>query len=200
MVTPPPLVLGFERFDDYLAHSRYFGATARRCANRIARRRSRWTDKTTGLTRTSWASTSFMAAAPVSASAFGAEGVKGRTVPPCALTWRIARWVIPARWRCRCALARRGAGYRRIDATAGRPTLCNLARTATGTFRARRTSPGPPFARSGRSLPAGRCGTDPTGEVAPVGLTAFDFRSVEGWAMPAVRRGSTTTCVFRRRA
>lgn len=32
----PPLVLGFERFADYLAHSRYFGATAGRCANRIA--------------------------------------------------------------------------------------------------------------------------------------------------------------------
>lgn len=32
----PPLVLGFDRFDHYLAHSRYFGATAGRCANRIA--------------------------------------------------------------------------------------------------------------------------------------------------------------------
>lgn len=31
----PPLVLGFETFEDYPAHSRYFGATAGRCANRI---------------------------------------------------------------------------------------------------------------------------------------------------------------------
>lgn len=31
----PPLVLGFEAFESYPAHSRYFGATAGRCANRI---------------------------------------------------------------------------------------------------------------------------------------------------------------------
>jgi aldose 1-epimerase len=31
----PPLVLGFERFEDYLGHSPYFGATPGRCANRI---------------------------------------------------------------------------------------------------------------------------------------------------------------------
>jgi aldose 1-epimerase len=30
-----PLVLGFERFDDYPVHSPYFGATPGRCANRI---------------------------------------------------------------------------------------------------------------------------------------------------------------------
>jgi len=30
-----PLVLGFERFEDYLAHSPYFGATPGRCSNRI---------------------------------------------------------------------------------------------------------------------------------------------------------------------
>lgn len=32
----PALVLGFPDLPDYLAHSRYFGATAGRCANRIA--------------------------------------------------------------------------------------------------------------------------------------------------------------------
>jgi aldose 1-epimerase len=32
----PPLVLGFDNFDDYPAHSPYMGATAGRCANRIA--------------------------------------------------------------------------------------------------------------------------------------------------------------------
>src|SRR3546814_9064219 len=31
----PPLVLGFESFDDYPRHSPYFGATLGRCANRI---------------------------------------------------------------------------------------------------------------------------------------------------------------------
>ena len=31
-----PLVLGFERLEDYLDHSRYFGAIAGRCANRIS--------------------------------------------------------------------------------------------------------------------------------------------------------------------
>lgn len=31
-----PLVLGFERMEDYVAHSPYFGAVAGRCANRIA--------------------------------------------------------------------------------------------------------------------------------------------------------------------
>ena len=33
-----PLVLGFDRFEDYPAHSPYFGAIAGRYANRIARR------------------------------------------------------------------------------------------------------------------------------------------------------------------
>ena len=32
----PPLVLGFERFEDYPRYSPYFGAIAGRCANRIA--------------------------------------------------------------------------------------------------------------------------------------------------------------------
>ncbi|HEX2147671.1 MAG TPA: aldose epimerase family protein [Pseudorhizobium sp.] len=31
----PPLVLGFDKFDDYPRHSSYFGATPGRCANRI---------------------------------------------------------------------------------------------------------------------------------------------------------------------
>lgn len=31
----PPLVLGFQTFDNYLSHSPYFGAVAGRCANRI---------------------------------------------------------------------------------------------------------------------------------------------------------------------
>ena len=31
-----PLVLGFDRFEDYLVHSPYFGSTAGRYANRIA--------------------------------------------------------------------------------------------------------------------------------------------------------------------
>lgn len=34
-----PLVLGFERFEDYEQHSPYFGATPGRCANRIAKGR-----------------------------------------------------------------------------------------------------------------------------------------------------------------
>lgn len=34
-----PLVLGFERFEDYEQHSPYFGASPGRCANRIARGR-----------------------------------------------------------------------------------------------------------------------------------------------------------------
>lgn len=33
---PPPLVLGFEKFDDYREHSKFFGSTAGRYANRIA--------------------------------------------------------------------------------------------------------------------------------------------------------------------
>src|SRR3712207_3134304 len=33
---PHPLVLGFERMEDYPGHSRFFGATAGRYANRIA--------------------------------------------------------------------------------------------------------------------------------------------------------------------
>jgi Galactose mutarotase and related enzymes len=32
----PPLVLGFENFDEYPVHSQYFGATPGRCANRIS--------------------------------------------------------------------------------------------------------------------------------------------------------------------
>ena len=37
----PPLVLGLETLADYLAHSRHFGATVGRCANRIAGGRCR---------------------------------------------------------------------------------------------------------------------------------------------------------------
>lgn len=35
----PALVLGFERLEDYLAHSPFFGATPGRCANRVAKGR-----------------------------------------------------------------------------------------------------------------------------------------------------------------
>lgn len=47
----PPLVLGFRKFENYLAHSHYFGATAGRFANRIANARFRLNGKTYHLDR-----------------------------------------------------------------------------------------------------------------------------------------------------
>lgn len=46
-----PLVLGFERFEDYLRHSPYFGVTPGRCSNRIAAGRCVLDDKIVELER-----------------------------------------------------------------------------------------------------------------------------------------------------
>ncbi|HZP21531.1 MAG TPA: aldose epimerase family protein [Bauldia sp.] len=47
---PHPLVLGFDRLDDYLNHSPYFGAVVGRCANRIGHARFTLDGKTYQLT------------------------------------------------------------------------------------------------------------------------------------------------------
>lgn len=175
----PPLVLGFDRFEDYPAHSRYFGAIAGRCANRIADARFELDGQEFRL----------------DPNFLGKHHLHGGSLGTGKRLWRIAdlgeshvtlaieladgEMGYPGAMRVQATYALPGEGVLdiRIRAECDRPTLCNFA-------------PHSYFNLSGEpdilnhSL---RVGADhylpvdaeliPTGQVAPVQGTDFDLRA-----------------------
>lgn len=175
----PPLVLGFERFDDYLAHSRYFGATAGRCANRIAgaaftldgqdyRLDANFLGKhqlhggSAGIGKRLW---SFEGVGPDSAT-LRIDLADGEMGYPGAMAVRMRFALLPG-----------GVLDIRIDATADRPTLCNLAHHSYWNLSGAADILDHRLRVAADHYLPVDAELIPTGEVAPVGLTAFDFRS-----------------------
>ena len=175
-----PLTLGFERIEDYLAHSLYYGAIVGRCANRIARGRftldgRRWQIDPNepsghalhgggdGVWRRNWR----LAASGPDFATFalddpdGATGFPGNLAISC--TYRLSP---PATLSVE------------LSATTDAPTLCSLAHHSwfnlddggAGDVLAHRM-----MIAAGAYLPVDAT-LIPTGMVQPVDGTPFDFR------------------------
>lgn len=176
----PPLVLGFERFEDYPAHSPFFGATVGRYANRIRDGhalidgRALSLDRNflgrhllhgggTGIGRRVWSIAEHSADAVTLTlrDPDGAMGFPGTVDIAC--TYRLSD----------------GALVATMEATTDAPTLCNLAHHSyfnlddggAGTILDHRLT-----IDAGAWLPVDD-ELIPTGHVVPVDDTPFDFRS-----------------------
>lgn len=175
----PPLVLGFDRLADYLAHSRHFGATAGRCANRIAGAaftldgRDYQLDPnflgkhhlhggSAGIGKRLW---TFEDAGPDRAT-LRIDLADGEMGYPGAMTVRLS-----------CALLPGGVLDIRMTARTDRPTLCNLAHHSYWNL-----SGAPDILQHRLRVAADRylpvdADLIPTGAVAPVAGTPFDLRA-----------------------
>ncbi|MCT8329277.1 aldose epimerase family protein [Albidovulum sediminis] len=175
----PPLVLGFDGFEDYPAHSRYFGATAGRCANRIAGAaftlegvehrleanflgRHQLHGGSAGFGKRLWT----VEEAGADHATLRIDSADGDMGFPGALSARV-----------RFALEAGGVLDIRMTASADRPTLCNLAHHSYFNLS------GEPDILNHRLRVAADhylpvdADLIPTGQVAPVEGTPFDLRA-----------------------
>ncbi|RME14526.1 MAG: galactose mutarotase, partial [Alphaproteobacteria bacterium] len=175
----PPLVLGFADFAPYLTHSPYFGAIAGRCANRIANGHLEIDGKSFALDRNFlgkhtlhggaggmgkllWTLTDHAA----SSATFEISLPDGHMGFPGNLTARV-----------KFSLLAGGVLDIRMSAETDAPTLCNLAHHSYFNLDG-----GPSIADHRLKIAADSyLPVDdeliPTGEVAPVAGTRFDFRT-----------------------
>jgi aldose 1-epimerase len=183
----PPLVLGFERFEDYLLHSPYFGAVAGRCANRIANGRFVLDGKAYQLDR------NFLGKHHLhgGSKGFGKRVWEFVDHEHDFVTLRIVaadgEMGYPGRLTARCTYRLEDAGTLSVhlEAETDAPTLCNLAQHSYFNL-----DDGGVVDVLGHSL---EIESDaylpvddemiPTGELRPVEGTDFDFR-----AMRPIRR------------
>lgn len=177
----PPLVLGFDGFDDYPAHSPYFGAIAGRYANRIAQ--GRFTIDGVGYQ----ADTNYLGKHLLHGGVRGTgkrnweiAGVSGNSV-----TLRLrdpdGAMGFPGNLDITCTYTLKDKGALSVELTAvtDRPTLCNLAHHSyfnledggAGDILDHRVE-----IAAGHYLPVDN-ELIPTGEVAVVDGTVFDFRT-----------------------
>ena len=186
---PAPLVLGFETFESYPAHSPHFGATAGRCANRIGGGRfvldgrTFETDKnfldahtlhggSAGTGKRVWR----LADHSESSARFVYRAVDGEMGFPGNLDMSCSYSVLPE-----------GRLVIEMRAETDRPTLCNLAHHSYFNLDdGGRTDVLGHFLRieAGAYLPVDDQ-MIPTGAVVPVEGTVFDFRSSR-----AIRNGA----------
>lgn len=174
----PPLVLGFETFDDYLAHSPYFGATVGRCANRIANAAFR-------LQGTAYR---------VDPNFVGRHHLHGGSAGIGTRLWTLSEWSetaaeftitladgemgYPGRMRAsvRYALMPGGVLDVRMTARTDAPTLCNLAHHSYFNLSGEADILGHRLSVDAAQYLPVDADLIPRGEIAPVGGTPFDFR------------------------
>jgi len=182
----PPLVLGLNSLDDYLAHSPYFGATAGRCANRVGNANFKLDGRSYRLDR------NFLGKHQLHG---GSDGLGGRN-------WTIAErggdfvrltetlpdghMGYPGTLRVSLTVSLPGDGVMdlRYHAQTDAPTLCNLAHHSYFNL-----SGDPDLSGHRLEIAADRV-TEVDGELIPtgqnpsVGGTAYDFRDgidLGGW-------------------
>lgn len=176
----PPLVLGYERFEDYFAHSPYMGATAGRYANRIR------DGKFTIAGRRCQTDTNFLGKHTLHGGAHGFGkrvwdvALHGRDYVTLALHSADGEMGFPGAIDVTCAYRLKIPGTLSIEytATTDEPTLCNLAHHSyfnlddggSGDILAHRL-----ILAASAYLPVD-AEMIPTGLVAPVDGTPFDFR------------------------
>lgn len=173
----PPLVLGFERFEDYPAHSPYFGATAGRYANRIAQGRFRLDGTDHALERNEKGRTHLHG---------GSEGIGKRIWDIAASGEDFVRFEIidadghmgyPGNCRIACTYGLKAGGVLSVvlEAQTDRSTLCNLAHHSYFNLDGSDSIENHELMiAADRYLPVD-ADLIPTGETAPVAGTAFDF-------------------------
>ena len=191
-----PLVLGFDSFAPYLAHSPYFGATAGRCANRIRDGRFTLDGQAFETDRnTPHGHTLHGGAAGMGKRLWQVAG-QGEGWAELAIVQDDGDMGFPGRLeaRARFSLLPGGVLDIRYRATTDRATLCNLAHHSyfalddSGTILDHRLQ-----VAADAFLPCDDSFT-PTGEVRPVAGTPYDLR--EGASIRAANAGGPMDCNF----
>ncbi|MBX3577191.1 MAG: galactose mutarotase [Rhizobiaceae bacterium] len=191
-----PLVLGFDRFEDYPPHAPYFGATAGRYANRI--RDGRFTIDGERVQ----VDTNFLGKHMLHGGAMGfgrhvwSVGRRGADFIELTLRSPDGDMGFPGTLDATCTyrIAAPGTLAVELSATADRPTLCNLAHHSyfnlddggAGTILDHRL-----MLAAGAYLPVDE-ELIPTGVVQPVDGTPFDFRI----ARPIRHEASGTQTIY----
>ncbi|MEZ5913554.1 MAG: aldose epimerase family protein [Paracoccaceae bacterium] len=174
----PPLVLGFARLDHYRQHGRYFGATVGRCANRIAGARFTLDGQDYQLAPNEFGRQQLHGGSPAmserlwtfeevepQAATLTIELADGDMGYPGALTAQVRFSVLPE-----------GLLDIRLRATATKATLCNLAHHSYWNLTGEADILGHQLAVAAEHYLPVDTDLIPTGAVAPVAGTAFDFR------------------------
>ncbi len=175
----PPLVLGFERFTPYIDHPGYFGATVGPCANRIAKGRFSLNGQTYQLEQNN-----------------GANHLHGGSNGTAFQIWTIAdhsdhsatftlvshreetRYPGTLHICLKLALLPGGVMDLQISASTDAPTLCNLAHHSYFNLGGADILSHHLQIAADHYLPVDET-LIPTGEVAPIAGTPFDFRSAK---------------------
>lgn len=173
-----PLVLGFDAFDDYLEHSPYFGATAGRYANRIRDGHLKLDGQTYQLDTNSLGKHLLHG---------GARGIGKRVwelqdLQADSITLRIraadGEMGFPGNLDIRqtFSLLEGGVLDIAIEAETDAPTLCNIAHHSYFNLGSAETISDHTFEVAAESYLPVDAELIPTGEIAPVEGTRFDFR------------------------
>jgi aldose 1-epimerase len=175
-----PLVLGFDKFENYLAHSPYFGAVPGRCANRIANGRFTIDGARYQADRNFLGKHTLHGGAAGTGKRLWRLGEHGGDFVTLHLTDPDGWMGFPGRLDVSCTYRLKAPGTLHVEfvATTDAPTLCNFAQHSyfnlddggAGDVLAHRL-----ILNAGAYLPVDD-ELIPTGVVQPVAGTPFDFR------------------------
>ena len=174
----PPLVLGFETLDAYLAHSRFFGATAGRCANRIRDGRFTLDGRDHQLDRNFLGKHHLHGgSASIGKRLWTLENVQPDSVT-LSITLADGEMGYPGEMHIRQILSLPGGGMLDIamEARSDAATLCNLAHHSSFNLDGTDTILDHELQVTADHFLPVDGELIPTGEIAPVGGHAFDFR------------------------
>ncbi len=175
----PPLVLGLESLDHYLAHSRHFGATVGRCANRIRDGRCSINGRAVRLDRNEGGRHHLHGGADNAGCKLWRVVAQAPDALRLALTLPDGHMGYPGTLQIEAAFSLPGDGSLdiRYSAHSDAPTLCNLAHHSYFDLDGRGDVRGHVLGIAAEaSLPVDSDKL-PLGAPAPVAGTAFDFRT-----------------------
>jgi Galactose mutarotase and related enzymes len=174
----PPLVLGFESFDDYPRYSSYFGATPGRCANRITGGRFELDGKSYQLELNEKGVTHLHGGSDGIAKRnwdifdLAADKVVLRITDPDGRAGYPGNCTVTATYR----LAGDGVLNVLCESTADQPTPCNICQHSYFNLDGRDTALGHDIMIAAGQLVEVDARQCPTGLLMPVEATAFDLR------------------------
>ncbi|MCB2129109.1 MAG: galactose mutarotase [Rhodobacteraceae bacterium] len=174
----PSLVLGFAEFSDYLTHSAYFGAIVGRCANRIGNARFELDGRTCHIDRNQPGGHHLHGGRLGMGQRLWSVIAKDAASVTLAITLEDGDMGYPGKMRAtvRYALLEDATLDIRMAATSDRPTLCNLAHHSYFNLSGEADILGHHLRIAAEYYLPVDSDLIPTGTVAPVGGTGFDFR------------------------